>query len=378
MVLEPLIKDFPEQFKTKEKIGILTRAFDRQLKELEEVFDQIRVMTTLDYAVGKQLDYAGDIVGLTRAEAGLLCGDEIFFDIIDDDRYRQYLKYKAYKNSNKCTYYDLINQLQMVWNAGEIGYEEDPDYPATIIVTASLLTPEGGPADISFVPSVHPAGVGFLYRYRLKYVIQVGKELTLWAYEQPMCGQVVCGVFPTVSTLGNSLEEGIEVSNAHAEQTKEYDLTGTYPETATLGKSHSNEIVASAASDLDSNEYGYSGDGTDTGTFPERTALGYSADTEVDASASSEVEKSDYDIAGTIPQNATIGTTQTEQIEASSKVETTDNGYIVVGIGASAGITPDPTEVGIQSQSNVESSELKSVTKTTYLASGEAQCGKYF
>lgn len=289
MVLDTLLKDFPEQFKDKKLVSVLTSAFDKQLKELYDVFLSLQTDLALDNAVGEQLDRAGDIVGLTRAEAGLLCGDEIFFDIIDDDRYRQCLKYKAYKNSNNCTYYDLISQLQTVWGVNEIQYEEDDDYPATIIVTASLLTPEGGGANISFVPSVHPAGVGFLYRYRLKYVIQVGKHLALYGYEQPMCGMILCGVHPT---------------------------------TATLGVSEINEIEASSETGLDRTTYGAAGDGTVMGTTPSITSLGLSSEAEVNASAEAEVNENDYYAAGTLPKKSTIGTVQTDEIEASSETTT--------------------------------------------------------
>ncbi len=341
MVLDTLIKDFPEQFKDKRLIAVLTAAFDRQLRELEEVFLSLQTELALDNAVGVQLDRAGDIVGLTRAEAGLLCGDEIFFDIIDDDRYRQYLKYKAYKNSNTCTYYDLISQLQTVWGADEIQYEEDSDYPATIIVTSSLLTPEGGGADISFVPSVHPAGVGFLYKYRLKYVIQAGKDLTLFAYEQPLCGMLVCGTYPTVTTLGKSLDSGIEVQNALEEHTNEYELTGTYPEKTTLGMTDQKAIEASMNAELDSNKYSFAGDGTETGTTPLVTTRGLSADAGVTATAHTEANKNEYDIAGTIPKPASLGITESNEITAATEA-------------------------------------LKSVTKSDYIVSGETKCGKYF
>jgi len=340
MVLDTLLKDFPEQFKDKKLVSVLTSAFDKQLKELYDVFLSLQTDLALDNAVGEQLDRAGDIVGLTRAEAGLLCGDEIFFDIIDDDRYRQYLKYKAYKNSNNCTYYDLISQLQTVWGVNEIQYEEDDDYPATIIVTASLLTPEGGGANISFVPSVHPAGVGFLYRYRLKYVIQVGKHLALYGYEQPMCGMILCGVHPTTATLGKSLENGVVVSDAHTEHTNEYDLTGTIPDAATLGVSEINEIEASSETGLDRTTYGAAGDGTVMGTTPSITSLGLSSEAEVNASAEAEVNENDYDAAGTLPKKSTIGTVQTDEIEASSETTT--------------------------------------ILKTEYTLSGDSKCGKYF
>lgn len=374
----PLINDFPEQFKEKKLILGLTRAFDKQLGELLGVFQQLQTDLSLDHAEGKQLDLIGDIVGLTRAEAGLLCGDEIFFPILEDRRYRQYLKYKAYKNSNNCTYYDLIQQLQTVWGVDEIQYEEDELYPATIIVTASLLTPEGGPADISYVPSVHPAGVGFLYRYRLKYVIQVGKLLTLYGYEQPMCGAVVCGVYPTVATLGSSHENGVIVSDAHSEHTHEYDLAGTYPETATIGMTNEKAVEASSEIALDENQYGFMGDDTVMGVMPEIASLGVSASAEVDASADTELNANDYEATGTIPDKASVGTSYANEIEASSEIELEGSEYDAVGSGVIAGTAPSKASSGTQSSSSITSAETTTVIKTDYTVSGKIKCGKYF
>ncbi len=377
MVLEPLIRDFPEQFKNKKLILALTKAFDRQLSELEEMFRQLHDETSLDNAVGKQLDLAGDIVGLTRADAGLLCGEEIFFSVLEDDRYRQYLKYKAHKNSNTCTYYDLITQLETVWGAKEIGYEEDPDYPATIIVTASLLTPEGGGANISFVPTVAPAGVGFLYKYKLKYVIQVGKELTMWVYAQPLCGEVLCGTYPTVTTLGESAEQGVVVSNILDEHTNEYDLAGTYPEVATLGRTDEKEIIASATHEIEADEYKLGGE-IDTGVFPNVTSLGVSGETAVEADAESETDKNDYDATGTLPNVATFGLTDEKVVETAYAVDTEKSEYDKVGTDIESGTTPAKTQRGITTDTKITSDELKQVLKTNYVVSGERKCGKYF
>lgn len=115
----------------------------------------------IDYA-DKQLDNAGDIVVLSRAEAGVISSpnmDKTLNDVMDNEDYAKYLQYKAYKNSSECTYYDLMTMLTILCKKNDddqidIGYREDPAHPATIYVRPSTW-------DINF-PPVAPAGVGFI------------------------------------------------------------------------------------------------------------------------------------------------------------------------------------------------------------------------
>jgi hypothetical protein len=202
-------------------------AFDRQLKEIADVFASLQTDRTLDNAVGVQLDKAGEIVVLSRPEAGLLCGNEIYFDVIDDERYRKYLKYKAYKNSNDCTYYDIIKALQILWDVPKISYSEDENFPATIILTAPILSPQGAPAKISHIPDIKPAGVSVLYMYKIRVVITVQSELSFAKYEHPLCGTLLCGTYPVITTIGKYLTSAISVDCEIEFLTNEYALCGT-------------------------------------------------------------------------------------------------------------------------------------------------------
>ena len=175
MSLDKLIKDFPFQFRGKEKIEALCNALDRQYAELFDVFSSVKLDTSIDNAVGKQLDYIGDVVGLTRAEGALLCGNEIYFEVLDDDRYRSYLKYKAYKNANNCTYEDVINQLKTILGEDGFLYSEDINYPATILITVNR-NKEGAVSLVS-IPTVSPAGVSVLYSDKIAKTITVGYEM---------------------------------------------------------------------------------------------------------------------------------------------------------------------------------------------------------
>ena len=92
--MRPLIEDFPSQFKGKPKIEALCACFDRQFAEIEQCFQQLLLLLNIERAEGEQLDRIGDIVVLSRAEAGLLAaqGGVIDFRVIDEARYPRCLK----------------------------------------------------------------------------------------------------------------------------------------------------------------------------------------------------------------------------------------------------------------------------------------------
>lgn len=189
-----IITDLLEQFKGKPNIEALCDVFDKQIKELTDAFDAIQYETSLDTAVGKQLDRIGDILGLTRAEAALLCGESIQFEVLNDERYRKYLKYAAYRSSNGCTYYDLIDALKAVWgDSGTIKYIENKNYPATIIL--DLSTGDGETLHLGDIPAIKPAGVNIEYRTSISSKIKITHEIH-WYVGGIACGTHYCGTYP--------------------------------------------------------------------------------------------------------------------------------------------------------------------------------------
>lgn len=162
MVLEPLIKDFPEQFKNKKNIGILLKAFDRQFMEIFGVFLSLQTELFLDKAIGKQLDGIGDIVGLTRFEAAGLATSSEEADTLDDENYRKMLIYKILKNTCDCSYQDVMKAIDMFWNGPTLKYTEDEKYPATIVFDFDASKDLGNQSfDIPFIKA---GGVGLLLR----------------------------------------------------------------------------------------------------------------------------------------------------------------------------------------------------------------------
>ena len=73
---EEWVSDIPCQFRNQKNIDILIRAFSRQLDEVKAMHRQLVVDTDLDAAVGKNLDMIGDIVNMSRRDAGILMNRE--------------------------------------------------------------------------------------------------------------------------------------------------------------------------------------------------------------------------------------------------------------------------------------------------------------
>jgi len=130
--IKRLQEDLLEQFKGRPKIDALLQVIGRQFNDVFRFYEQIRTETDIDNAVGQQLDGIGDIVVLSRAEAGkLLTGQEATSNP-DDETYRRYLIYKILKNTCDCTYADIMKAIGMFWKGPPLRYSEDPDKPATI------------------------------------------------------------------------------------------------------------------------------------------------------------------------------------------------------------------------------------------------------
>ena len=94
--MRDLIRKIPFQFRSKPKIEAILKAIEEELNELDEARSQLETLLYIETAEGINLDRIGEIVVLSRADAGLLAAQagNLDFNVIDDARYRKYLKYK--------------------------------------------------------------------------------------------------------------------------------------------------------------------------------------------------------------------------------------------------------------------------------------------
>lgn len=205
-ILDEWIEDIPQQFQGKKRIEALISAFSKQMEELQQVFTQLDLETDLDSAVGKNLDMVGDIVTLTRKQAGVLAGIDVEDPVISDERYRQFLKYQMLVNTNECTYHDLMDGLALLWNVSPIYYREDEALPAVIILTMPFLTPGGKVVTLGEIPMVKPAGVRIEFEYFIKAIVEIAFNFWISSYDVPRCNTLVCGTYPHRATLGTIIE----------------------------------------------------------------------------------------------------------------------------------------------------------------------------
>lgn len=152
-------KDTLEQFRGKPNIQVLHDVLAKQLQDVFDFFMELSLHRNLRDAVGAQLDGAGDIIVLSRKEASEYARTAGLGDASDDEVYRKYLFYKVMKNTNNCTYPELIKAFRMFWDK-PLYYSEDPEYPATIFLKTGTLSPEDHAEDLLSAPIIKAAGVG--------------------------------------------------------------------------------------------------------------------------------------------------------------------------------------------------------------------------
>lgn len=166
---ESWMSHIPEEFRGKHNIEVLIQAFAEELDAVEVMFQQLHQLRSLDSAVGAQLNRIGDIVALSRIDANLLMGKDAGA-IIDDERYRWMLKYKALRNSNRCTFPELEMACQMLYGSEFIYYKEEPEHPAHFYL---YLCVEYTEAVLSMLQNqqlgIKPAGVSTSISYFEKW-----------------------------------------------------------------------------------------------------------------------------------------------------------------------------------------------------------------
>lgn len=171
------IDDLPWQFQNQKRIEVLLKAFSKQMQEVADMFVDLYQLTDIDPAEGKNLDFVGTIIPLSRAEAGEYIGMNAS---IDDETYRRVLKSKLARNVNNCTYYDLQETLSQLGSQGKFSYTENAENPATIILEAAAKDLGTDDRWIFFYPLDKAAGVQLKLKQKTNIrntILQVGLAL---------------------------------------------------------------------------------------------------------------------------------------------------------------------------------------------------------
>lgn len=318
-ILKDWMEDMPMQFLEKRKIEVLIRAFSRQMQELDSTFEELNTKTGIDTAMGQNLDYVGTIIPLTRKEAGVLAGINVEEPVMSDERYRQFLKYKRLVNTNECTYYDLMDGLALLWDVSPIYYIEDPDFPATIILTMPFLKPGGEVVRLGEVPMVKPAGVRIEFQYRIKAVVETLIKWIYRVYSIPLCNQLVCGTHPRRGSLGKILLLQTEIGMKEIQRIFDLRKTGTIRVGGKLYDSTKGQIITEDVQiEIDSTfgvrEVILAGQ-IMSGTYPHRAVNG------VFIGAGAEVGKNLANASFFVPLSGTVPGQSTESLMIGSCIE---------------------------------------------------------
>lgn len=133
-------------------------AFAPEYEELSLALGSIESVNDINACSGILLDRIGQLVCLSRQDAGTMIGSRELAD--NDEVYRVCLKYKAYVNSCRCTPNEIIEATKIIFGASQVLYSERRDSPATFYLSISapfsdLVMSILGTHDLI----VHPAGV---------------------------------------------------------------------------------------------------------------------------------------------------------------------------------------------------------------------------
>lgn len=157
---ERLKGDLVEQFRRKPYIEALMEVIGAEFQAVYNFYEQLHTERSLQTAVGKQLDGVGDIVAITRKEAARMVSMDSSISTEDDEIFRKYLTYKLLKNTGDCTYNSMVAALKLFWAGEDVQYREDPNYPATIILTVAGFSNIDNIQRLLEVPIIKAAGVG--------------------------------------------------------------------------------------------------------------------------------------------------------------------------------------------------------------------------
>lgn len=150
-----------------EKLSVISSiiwAFAPEFDLLLEVIAGLEELNSIDHCSGVLLDRIGQIVCLSRQEAGALIGNRELAD--NDEVYRILLKYKAMTNACLCTPDEIIEATEIIFGATEVIYSERKDVPATIFLSITAPLSDLVASILSMHDLiVRPAGVKVVANY---------------------------------------------------------------------------------------------------------------------------------------------------------------------------------------------------------------------
>lgn len=149
------IARLPEQFKSKPNIEALLRCFLAPCQELEQAFQDLKLLRSVDTAEGVQLDVLGKVVGQPRN------------GVSDDELYRRYIRARIATNRSKGLIEDLIRISRLVIDDDALRVVVENVGIATVTVRAADITLPDDVAAIAygFLSKAKSAGARLIFQY---------------------------------------------------------------------------------------------------------------------------------------------------------------------------------------------------------------------
>lgn len=169
-IVDKWMADIPQQFQGKKNIELFFNAFAKQLEELKQVFEEVNSKTQLDTATGKNLDYVGNQLSMTRKEATELLMHTTDY-VLTDELYRKCLNYQVLKETGSCTYEEIMGSVFDLWEVDTANYIENIDEPATIRLQLGSYFTESVDPSVGKVLMFKPAGVKTIFE--IGYVTEI-------------------------------------------------------------------------------------------------------------------------------------------------------------------------------------------------------------
>lgn len=126
MIYDKIKSLIPEQYKEAENFNKILKIFGEEVDELLNAIEQVKLAFLIDSAVGKQLDILGSMVVIARSG-------------LNDDDYRESIKFKIFQNTSKAKVEDLILILKTLTEANLIVYSDSPPAAYTIYSDGSKI-----------------------------------------------------------------------------------------------------------------------------------------------------------------------------------------------------------------------------------------------
>lgn len=117
-------KNILEQYKDKPNFKNFLEVFADRWNQFEEMYAKFENRFNIDYASNKMLDYIGEIVGVTRADA-------VEFNSLEDFFFRIFIRQKIGVNSSQIT-------LQEVYDLWRLGIQKEYDVEVKEVFPAEV------------------------------------------------------------------------------------------------------------------------------------------------------------------------------------------------------------------------------------------------